>query len=258
MPNTPTPQATTKGEASRKFIKVLISSVALLYAFTNANGKTIDGQVFIVTAAGPAIKLALVEVRLFAQADIERHIRDIDLAPDSERSKADTALAKAREDLQAAERAVAGPHGYDEKMRGLAYAEWVGRYQHSPADGHEVALRFNAAWERVSQVKERVTQMLLRQKLSRAGAPYFDNLPTPIASVKTDADGRFQVTVSDEQDYALMATSSRTLFNIIERYFWIVRVKPQDSKVTLSNDNLTTSGSEDSLVKILPNLPPKR
>jgi hypothetical protein len=232
----------------RAIARLLVAVCACAAGATSAQGKDIDGQVFIVTAAGPAIKLALVEVKLFVQADIERHIRDIDLAPDSERSKADATLAKAREELQAAERTVGGPHGYDERWRGLAYAEWVRRYQHSPADAPAVARRFNAAVERVSQAKENVTQALLRQKLSRSGAPYFENLPTPLTSVKTDADGRFRITVPDEGDHALVATSGRTLFNSTERYFWVVRLKHNETKATLSNDNLTTSGSADSLV----------
>jgi hypothetical protein len=230
-------------------VKVLILPVALLFALATANAKTIDGQVFIVTAGGPAIKLALVEVKLFAQADIEQHIRDIDLVPDSEKSKADTALAKAKADLKAAERAVGGPHGYDEKLSGLAYAEWVKRYQHSPADGPVVARRFNAAVERVSRAKEHLAQTLVRQRLSRSAAPYFQNLPTPVASSKTDADGRFELNIPDEGVYVLVASSSRTLYNTTERYFWIVRLNPQDPKATLSNDNLTTSGSADSLIK---------
>ena len=114
--------------------RVLVAVCACAAGATHAHGKDIDGQVFIVTAAGPAIKLALVEVKLFVQADIERHIRDIDLAPDS------------------------------------------------------------------------------------------------------------------EGDHALVATSGRTLFNSTERYFWVVRLKHGDTKATLSNDNLTTSGRADSLV----------
>lgn len=212
---------------------ILLSAIVV----SSARGKTIDGQVFIVTAAGPAIKLALVQVGMFAQSDIEQHIRETDVTLSSQQAKADAAVAEATKELQKAKRAIAG-----------GYAAWVMSHEFTPAEARADALKYDAAKQRVPKAEEHLAETLLRQKIFRSAAPYFVDLPTPTATAKTDADGRFQLNIPDEGDYVLLATSTRAVFNTTEKYFWIVRLKPQDSKVTLSNDNLTSSGSPDSIL----------
>jgi hypothetical protein len=214
-----------------------------LLIFSTASGKTIDGQVFIVTAGAQAIKLALVQVIAVAQADTEKHISDTDVAVAAEQAKADAEVNEATQAAQQAKRAVAG--GFGEWMRRVARER---PNENSPEIPRAESQKFHAAEQRAAKAVGRLAEARARQKVLQSAAPYFVDLPTPTATAKTDADGRFQLNVPDEGDYVLLATSTRAVFNTVEKYFWIVRLKPQVSKVTLSNDNLTTSGSPDSLV----------
>ncbi len=91
-------------------------------------------------------------------------------------------------------------------------------------------------------------ELRARQKTLNSAAPFFVDLPQPVATAKTDADGRFELTIPDKGEYVLVASAERTVFNDVERYFWVVRLNSEEFKATLSNDNLTTSGSADSLL----------
>ena len=84
----------------------------------------IDGQVFIVTRGGPAIKLALVRVAAFRKVDIETHVRDIDSRLAGERAKADAEVSEASQSLQRA------------KRMSLVDSAAVLRLVHQPARSH--------------------------------------------------------------------------------------------------------------------------
>ena len=202
---------------------------------------------FIVTRGGPAIKLALVQVAVFRKADIETRVHDTDSRLAGERAKADAEVSEASQSLQLAKRAVAG--GLGEWMK--REAETHGRETNTKAAidrGHSVWEKFHAAEQKIPTAETRLREAVARQKLLYSAAPYFAQLPEPLGTAKTDADGRFKLIVSDEEDIAVLASSSRTIFDRVEKCFWIVRLAPHDTSLTLSNDNLTTSGSADSLV----------
>ena len=117
------------------------------------------------------------------------------------------------------------------------------------ADPRTEALRYNALEKEIPKLETRVATVAAQQKTLCSAAPYFENLPQAIASAKTDADGRFKIAIpDDDRDIVLVAKSQRQVFNAVENYYWMVRAKPSDSNVTLSNDNLTSSGSADSVL----------
>jgi hypothetical protein len=83
---------------------------------------------------------------------------------------------------------------------------------------------------------------------------YFASLPPALASVKTDADGKFSILVDREGTLVLAASASRRLVKKTENYYWLITVSldGQPSKrIFLSNDNLATSDSKDSLVHVV-------
>ena len=87
----------------------------------------------------------------------------------------------------------------------------------------------------------------------------FSNLPQAFQSTKTDADGKFGFKVPSGA-YVLAAASSRSAgatvignqsFPKTESYHWMVKVTvDKDKTVMLANDNLASSGSDDSLVLV--------
>src|SRR5438105_15765179 len=88
----------------RAIARLLVAVCACAAGATHAQGMDIDGQVFIVTRGGPAIKLALVRVAAFRKVDIETHVRDIDSRLAGERAKADAEVSEASQSLQRAKR----------------------------------------------------------------------------------------------------------------------------------------------------------
>lgn len=197
-----------------------------------ANAKTIEGQVFIVTAGGPVIKLALVQVKAISKIEIENHIAKVEQQIASERDEVNAAAARDDEEFNA----------LMEDMR--EETARMTKMQKSSKSFDSLQARIKARNRSQGQSME----LHARQKVLNSAAPFFVDLPQPVVTAKTDAEGRFQLTVPDEGEYVLVASAERTVFKDVERYFWIVRLPGQQSKVTLSNDNLTVSGSPDSLL----------
>ncbi len=83
-------------------------------------------------------------------------------------------------------------------------------------------------------------------------AEVFRELPKPLATSQTDADGRFSIKLPGNGSYALAAQAERLLPSGSEKYFWLVRL-PESAKkgtpVLLSNTLLTSSESELSLFR---------
>ncbi len=199
------------------------------------DAKTIRGDVFIVTAGGPAIKLALVQVKAISKIEMENHIAKIEQQIAPERAEADSAVSRAMKESDARIK----------QMQAMTLKE----IQKQMADDLK---RSRAERDKAIQApilaRLQLRELRARQKTLNSAAPFFVDLPQPVATAKTDADGRFELTIPDKGEYVLVASAERTVFNDVERYFWVVRLNSEEFKATLSNDNLTTSGSADSLL----------
>ncbi len=212
----------------------LFAALSVLVCVT-ANAKTIEGEVFIVTAGGPAIKLALVQVKAISKIEMENHIAKIEQQIAPERAEADSAVSRAMKESDARIK----------QMQAMTLKE----IQKQMADDLK---RSRAERDKAIQApilaRLQLRELRARQKTLNSAAPFFVDLPQPVATAKTDADGRFELTIPDKGEYVLVASAERTVFNDVERYFWVVRLNSEEFKATLSNDNLTTSGSADSLL----------
>lgn len=62
-----------------------------------------------------------------------------------------------------------------------------------------------------------------------------------LARTMTDADGKFEFSVSSSQTYAVCATANRVVGESVETYYWIDFVRPSTSSVQLSNTKLISS-----------------
>ena len=91
-----------------------------------------------------------------------------------------------------------------------------------------------------------------RSEYLNSAAPYFKNLPHPIALVKTDVDGKFKMELPSSIDQVVIVanTTRQVLLGRMENYFWAVKVKPP-ATITLSNDNLTHAASSESALQTL-------
>lgn len=179
---------------------------------------TLDGQVFIRTGGGETIKLSLVDVRLF----------DAKVIADNVESKR-TIAQPIYEALQASR----GP---------------VVDKIYNPKKDYTV----DEALAVANKMVESAGEINGKAEYLRSGFYYLNNLPTPIQKTTTDADGKFTFKVPNGS-YALVAASRRSAGAETEFYHWMIRFAiDADRKVVLANDNLSTSGSSDSMISTVP------
>ncbi len=71
-----------------------------------------------------------------------------------------------------------------------------------------------------------------------------------MADTKTDADGKFSLSVPAGNTYVILAKASREVGDDTECYYWI-----QDVDLTRANDGLSIMLSNDNLVESVPDVP---
>jgi hypothetical protein len=212
-----------------------------------AKARVVDGQVFVVTRGAEAIKLPLVQILAIPVQDMENHLTEVEARIKADRARADSSAAAASSALSKAEHGVSG--GFGRWMMTLQKTQRKDPTGQAWSDPGTESHRFNSMRGRIPSLEGRLEEVRTKQSRLHSAAPFFEGLPTPEVSAKTDADGRFKLSIPDQGEFALVAASSRAVGDRVEKYYWVVRLKPEDSTVTLSNDNLTSSGSTDSLLK---------
>lgn len=200
--------------------------------------RQISGQVFIVTRGGPSIKMALVEVCLYESKTLEDHFksRGAEVAAINERMEtiatdAQTEAFRAEAEKERSEKAARDAAG------DTFFAAFLAEFRF-----RRVAAKEAREIADTAQAFIRVTQ---------SGFPYFDQLPKPIASAKTDADGNFSITtLRTKTPLALLATTSRAVGAGDEVYFWAVRLPPDEesTKIALTNDNESGTTAPSSML----------
>ena len=185
----------------------------------------LSGQVFVVTKGRENIKLALVEISVIAEKDVNqylkaRHIEGLHqqeiLGPEVEPT------IQAAKDADNAERD--------------ANRKWVDSLGKS--DSANLEKLFWAARENEEKAKAKQRALIAKFEYYDSAAYYFEKLPAAIAVTKTDADGKFSLSLSPGK-YVIAATSDRKLFNKSESYYWLVSVdtKSPSHSLMLTNDN---------------------
>jgi hypothetical protein len=94
--------------------------------------------------------------------------------------------------------------------------------------------------------------LMINFGISHPNSPlnYFLNLPEPSFVVETDADGKFKVNFPQKGVYAIVALAQRSIGEKDEKYYWAVKHDSNLSNViNLTNNNLSSTGSSDSLIK---------
>ncbi len=203
--------------------------------------RTIEGQVFIRTKGAETIKLSLVDVMIFDEKLVSEHL-------DKKRTQ-----AKPFEDyLRPIEKAACDAFQKAESSANSAQSNLFRDTSNN--------ILLGAFWVRENQAKiakERWDELRRMFVFLHSSFFLFQGLPDPLQTTKTDADGKFTFKVPNGS-YVFVAKSSRNAgadiiggrsFPKTEFYKWLVRVKvAADMKVMLANDNLSSSGSVDSLI----------
>lgn len=196
-----------------------MSGIRLVSLPTASVAGEIQGQVIIMTTSGESIKLGSVEVFAYTRSEVEEAIKKV-----------------------------------DEKLKAGREAIRLGNEQIDNIAERASEARKTASGNKAQQISKLEDEALKMQVLFRreknyrlSSQPYFAELPSPVARAKTDGDGNFAIDVPSFGNFVIGA---RALHGE-EHYAWLVPTNHAGSqkKLTLSNDNLTSAGGENSLLK---------
>jgi hypothetical protein len=199
----------------------------------------IQGQVFVVTNGGINIKLALVNVAAYREKDLLAQLDWIWDAGSDERAYAATQVLAAKGEITAAgdrmkdatDRAVYIAQTFRPNLGAMSPTEALRPFAVAEA---EAMLRLA---DHRSAVKKWEDERKMEAGLSTP-RHQIEKLTNPLTASKTDADGKFELTLPAGQ-YVLVATGRRMAGESTELYEWMIRVDAEKpAKVMLSNDNL--------------------
>jgi hypothetical protein len=218
---------------------------ATLLAAGDVGGRTIEGQIFIVTRGGNSIKLGLVEVAAFPREEAQAAIVKVTEQLSAEREE----IQKITKETSTIEREATAT------KRALMEAWNNARYGTKDYD------KAKSAYELASELSDDLSRLesLIdqRRRYLFSSRPYFAALPPPIAKGKTDADGNFVLKLPMLGDFVVGANATRLAGSETEYYSWLVSTDPEGApKLALSNDNMTSESGGNSILRTIYNNAP--
>ncbi|MGQ0430351.1 MAG: hypothetical protein ACT4UQ_10505 [Gammaproteobacteria bacterium] len=225
----------------------------------------LSGEVFIVTQGGPSIKLGLVTVVAIPESEINKHIQERQLAARAFARGQEPKIAAAEKAVSDAQDALVAAQTARPKSDSDGDTAYLACLQTSATRGE---CRDKRNSQRLSELRSIVAQIeqrkfVLKNRLdeltelqaavagTNESAFYFQDLPAGFATAKSNSDGQFTMSVPTTGRFALAASASRRVIGNTEEYYWLVWESLEGKatkKVMLSNDNLTTSESSDSVL----------
>lgn len=206
-------------------ILVVVSSSAMA-----AKNVKITGQVFVVTQERENIKLALVEIYAIPEKVMMKYINARNTIRLEQLKTINTEIKTAYTEINLLE---------DESRKVVdSYSKMsFDNPEHKASHEH---------WEELSLIIKNKLDALMEpaNKSDYLTGPgiYFESLPSPITKSKTDADGKFTLSLPVGK-YVIAAKSSRAVYEGDENYYWIVLLNASspNQSLMLSNDNLFES-----------------
>ena len=180
----------------------------------------LTGQVFIVTRGRDNVKLALVDIVLIEERLILQHIKEKSESGSAKKQALLPNFTKIKEDYGAAKNL------------------------------HEIATKERRPFKETQELFKDVLANArkydeAKAEINRYDSPeyYFDSIPPGLVTTKTDADGRFSMSLPKGR-FALAANTNRRVGSDTEQYYWLVWVETASPEISvmLSNDNLFETG----------------
>jgi hypothetical protein len=198
----------------------------------NPNGE-VTGTVLVVTKGGRNHKLGSAVVYAIPEDALKKHLE----------RKTREAEVESRKLQREIERLTS--------MLGMAKTEedrlWK-ILQRDESDSRKAdAWRF--VYNKAKATTQQIEDLQARRQHLQTGEYFLDGLPSAIFTAKTDAEGRFKLTIPRRGRFGVVACGSRELLKGKETYFWFVWVSLDGEplkRLKLTNDNLMGAGSPDS------------
>ncbi len=213
---------------------------------------TVSGQIFIVTKGRDNIKLALVNVAAISEKEMLEHIKrkhdygieqQNQLTPKLEAAMREVDAAKA--DVKSA-RDISSADINKRLKTVMAHIEKKGKYDPIyQALLDKVDSANKSAEEKASALHKLKSEYAMFNSIEF----YTQDMPTPVSVSKTDADGKFELTVPSGK-YVIVAITKRAVFRYDEQYYWLVRIDASSpvKSLMLSNDNQVETKCEECVL----------
>jgi hypothetical protein len=196
----------------------------------------LTGQVFVVTKRGVKYKLGSVAVSAIPEDAFRKYLQNKTLQGELE-------TRKLERDIRRLTAALPKTEAEEDRL-------WT-ILQRDETNSHN-ADAWSAAYSKAKSITKQIEDLQARRAHLRSGEYFFEGLPSGLSSAKTDANGKFTLSVPRQGRYGVVACASRELFKKHETYFWFVWVSPDREsakRLTLSNHNLLGAGSPDSALR---------
>ncbi|MFZ6777316.1 hypothetical protein ACO0LD_10870 [Undibacterium sp. Ji83W] len=264
-------------------MKKLLLILFLTYVSTAiARADSIEGQVFIVTKGQQAVKLALVTVEVVP----EKTVKDTLSALTQSLIEKNRILS---ENIDGKQREIrdykSGVKSSDDLATGDVFTEGEKLASVCKLDGQSqkstesfstcaktpegksaftrlaaLTATYKAEFAEVRRMRKELNDLIKEHQANAkisaklADADVFGNMST--TTTKTDADGKFTISVPKNGKYAVLANSKRQIGETSENYQWAVWITTKKSSkvnLMLANDNLIETGCSDCVIsKTLP------
>ena len=202
----------------------------------------LEGSVFIVTKGRENIKLGLVTVSLYdaekAQASILSFLKKIQLEANDIQTQT-VPLTITLQKLSIEAKPIAEENDVNVQAKGRLTPKWEAKRD----EMNRIAREFNNKIEPLDHIARNFERLC------------YEAIDHPVASVKTDADGKFRMQIPPNGKFVITASASRATGNQDEEYIWVVPVSLEGKlrgEVFLSNDNMASSDSTESMIPKLP------
>ena len=229
----------------------------------------INGQVFIVTKGGENFKLGLVKVFISDKSSVEEDVKKFGQMMTEDLAKAKAGIdAETPGYLAAKDKYNQAKASYDNADQALQKALSGRRsmlYGSNTVDGVDPSeasriikldralvaegLKTESLYNDAVAKNKSLRSLLSYQHIYLKNAHTFITVYSSGESIKTDADGKFSLSVPAGNNYVIMASASRSVGDNNEEYNWIV-----DVDATKADHSLTVLLSNDNLVDSVPGL----
>lgn len=134
-----------------------------------------------------------------------------------------------------------------EKTRAQEDRLW--RIQKADENNVQKVKAWSVVYNKMKTITRRLEDLQAQRQRLITGEDFFQDLPTPISSATTLADGTFTLAIPRDGRYGIVARACRALGEDKQTCFWFVWASLDGNpskRLVLNNDNIVGAGSPDS------------
>ncbi len=203
---------------------IVICAIILIYTKFFAAG-TLHGQIFVTTKGGVNVKLGSVTILLYSPDVITPFANKVNLQHAQQMASLRAQIIVAKADM------------YNKEAQCLRN---VGM-----ADLHEAYVTY----EQAATTFDTLTSQL---QDCTSDTSLFQDLPPPILSTTSDANGEFTLPIPRYGKHVICAQASRQLQSHTEAYYWMISTTMDgdgNKSIVLANNNMADANAAESLLR---------